>query len=234
LQKLRQNIDSYIFEAAWNEDLTQMRHNLAINTGIFRFMNGEWRRSKSLSRTMLRDTTQPIQAQIEILDNLIKAQALRKSITQASEFGRNAFGPLWRGEHSNSDSLQALVNWMATLKDVGPEARRLASQLSDRETIKHLGYQLRQTLDQANLELNHLWKSFGTSPDAWFDNHYSISRVPISFTEALVQKLVNIDITSRQIMTTPADHISDRLTLVEKDNCSSISESGNRITKSAW
>lgn len=216
LQKLRQNIDSYIFEAAWNEDLTQMRHNLAINTGIFRFMNGEWRRSKSLSRTMLRDTTQPIQAQIEILDNLIKAQALRKSITQASEFGRNAFGPLWRGEHSNSDSLQALVNWMATLKDVGPEARRLASQLSDRETIKHLGYQLRQTLDQANLELNHLWKSFGTSPDAWFDNHYSISRVPISFTEALVQKLVNIDITSRQIMTTPADHISDRLTLVEK------------------
>lgn len=214
LNALIKEVEPQIFTAIWDVDLTHIRHNLAIHTGIFRFANGEWRRARALSRTLIRDTTQPIQKQIELLDSIIHAQKLRKGIINANDFGNNAFGPLWRGENSDSVILKSLVEWMATLKDVGSEARILASQLSDRDALKHLSHQLSQLLSQADVELNHLWDAFGESPDAWFDNHYSIKRVPLSYTEALVTKLVRIDSMSHQVMVAPADSPSKRLSLV--------------------
>lgn len=215
LNVLRPKIAPQVFDTVWDTELTQVRHNLAVHTGIFRFANGEWRRSRALSRSIIRDTNQPMPHQIELLDNIIQAQSLKKSIEGANEFGSNAFGPLWRGESSDSNSLLALVEWMATLKDVGSEARMLASQLPDREMLKHLSHQLIQLLDKANIELNHLWKAFGTSPEPWFDNQFSIKRVPLSYTEAMVQKLVRIDSVSQQVMKEPADYLGERLNLVK-------------------
>lgn len=161
LHSLRQKIDPHVSETIWDTELTQIRHNLAIHTGLFKIFNSEWRRSRALARSLIRDTNQPIHQQIELLDNVIQAQALRKNITNASEFGHSAFGSHWRGENSNSSALKALVEWMATLKDVGSEARVLASQLSDRETLRHLSQKLEQLLNQASVELKQIWKAFG-------------------------------------------------------------------------
>lgn len=242
LQSLRKKIEPHAFEAVWDSELTQLRHNLAIHTGAFKFLNGEWRRARSLAKTLIRDTSQPVQQQIALLDNIIQAQTLRKNIVSSHEFGNSAFGPHWRGEKSDSNALKALVEWMATLKDVGSEARLLASKLSDRETLKHLNQQLSQLLEKTNIELNQLWKAFGVSPESWFDNHYSIKRVPLSFIEAIVQKLNNIDAISHQVIREPATHLSDRLLLVktiielqyQKKTIESQSESGNAAFGSDW
>lgn len=215
LKALREKVESHFFEVAWDAELTQIRQSLAVHTGIFRFANGEWRRARAVSRSLLKDSSQPIPQQIALLDDLIQAQSLRQKIISFDDFGNKAFGPHWRGESSDSDFLKGLVEWMATLKDVGAEARMLASRLSDRETIKHLGLQLKQLLEQAGVELNALWKSFGTSPEKWFDNHFSIQRVPLSYAEAIVQKLMRIDNGSHKLMITPADQASERLSLVE-------------------
>ncbi|QPK00690.1 DUF3320 domain-containing protein [Enterobacter mori] len=216
LNSLRQKIDPYVSEAVWDTELTQIRHNLAIHTGVFKFLNSEWRRSRALAQSLIRDSNQPIQQQIELLDNIIQAQTLRKNISRSSEFGNSAFGPHWRGENSDSHALKALVEWMATLKDVGSEARLLASQLSDRETLRHLSQKLELLLDRTSIELKQLWKSFGTSSESWFDNNYSIKRVPLSFIEALAQKLDRIDSTSHQVIKDPTDQPGERLVLVKK------------------
>ncbi|MEN4887245.1 DUF3320 domain-containing protein [Enterobacter ludwigii] len=216
LQSLRQKIDPYISETIWDTELTQIRHNLAIHTGVFKILNSEWRRSRALVRSLIRDTNQPVQQQIELLDNVIHAQTLRKNIANCREFGNSAFGSYWRGESSDSSNLKALVEWMATLKDVGSEARILASQPSDRETLRNLGQKLERLMNQADIELKQLWKSFGATPESWFDNHYSVKRVPLSFIQVLAQKLTHIDLTSYQVFKDPGEYPSERLTLVKK------------------
>lgn len=216
LHSLRQKIDPHVSETIWDTELTQIRHNLAIHTGMFKILNSEWRRSRALVHSLIRNTNQPIQQQIELLDKVIQAQALRKNIANASEFGNSAFGSHWRGENSDSSALKALVEWMATLKDVGSEARLLASQLSDRETLRHFSQKLEQLLNQADIELKQLWKAFGATAESWFDNHYSIKRVPLSYVEALAQKLSRIDSTSHQVFKDPADRPGERLALVKK------------------
>lgn len=176
------------------------------------------------------------------MDNVIQAQALRKNITNASEFGHSAFGSHWRGENSNSSALKALVEWMATLKDVGSEARVLASQLSDRETLRHLSQKLEQLLNQASVELKQIWKAFGATAESWFDNHYSIKRVPLSYVETLSQKLIRIDSTLHQVFKDPSDRPGERLTLVkniialqyQKKAIESQSELGSAALGSAW
>ncbi|WP_253380939.1 DUF3320 domain-containing protein [unidentified bacterial endosymbiont] len=242
LHSLPQKIDPHISDAVWDTELTQIRHNLAIHTGVFKIMSGEWRRSHALVRTLIRDSSQPVQQQIELLDNVIQAQTLRKKIANSSEFGASAFGSHWRGENSESDTLKALVEWMATLKDVGSEARILASQLSDRDTVKHLNHHLEQLLNKASIELELLWKSFGSTVDSWFDNHYSIKRVPLGFTEAMVQKLDRIDSMSHQIIKVPADQPGERLELInkiinlqhQKSVIESQSELGSKAFGSEW
>ena len=242
LHSLRQKIDPHTSETIWDTELTQIRHNLAMHTGVFKVLNSDWRRSRALVRSLIRDSTQPIQQQIELLDNVIQAQILRKKIANSSEFGTSAFGPHWRGENSESGTLKALVEWMATLKDVGSEARRLASQLSDRETLRHLSQKLELLLNKANIELKQLWKSFGSSAESWFDNHYSIERVPLSFIESMVQKLDCIESISHQVMKNPADQPGERLELVkkiialqnQKKAIESQSESGSAAFGSDW
>lgn len=242
LHTLRQKIDPHVSETIWDTELTQIRHNLAIHTGVFKILNSEWRRSRALVHSLIRDKNQPIPQQIELLDNVIQAQTLRKNIANCSEFGNSAFGSHWRGESSDSSALKALVEWMATLKDVGSEARLLASQLSDRETLKHLSQQLERLLNQASIELKELWKAFGTSAESWFDNHYSIKRVPLGFIEVLAQKLSRIDSTSHKVFKDPADHPGERLTLVkkiialqyQKKAIESQSELGNAAFGSVW
>ena len=216
LHSLRQKIDPHVSETIWDTELTQIRHNLAIHTGMFKILNSEWRRSRALAHSLIRNTNQPIQQQIELLDKVIQAQALRKNIANASEFGNSAFGSHWRGENSDSSALKALVEWMATLKDVGSEARLLASQLSDRETLRHFSQKLEQLLNQADIELKQLWKAFGATAESWFDNHYSIKRVPLSYVETMAQKLSRIDSTSQQVFKDPADRPGERLALVKK------------------
>lgn len=242
LHSLRKKIEPHAFDAVWDSELTQIRHNLALHTGVFKFLNGEWRRSRALARSLIRDINQPIQQQIELLDNIIQAQTLRKEIASNNEFGSSAFGPHWRGENSDSNVVKALVEWMATLKDVGSEARILASKLSDRDALKHLNQQLSQFLEKTNIELNQLWKAFGVSPESWFDNHFSIKRVPLSFIEAIVLKLNNIDSISHQVIKAPTTLLSDRLLLVkrvielqnQKKSIEAQSEAGKAAFGSDW
>ncbi|HEX4501714.1 MAG TPA: DUF3320 domain-containing protein [Scandinavium sp.] len=216
LKEIKIKLGSQVVETAWGTDVSQVRHNLAVHTGLLRFMNAEWRHSRTVVRSLLRDPSLPLTQQLEILGHLIKAQALSKKITETNDFGANAFSHHWRGENSDCDMLKAVVEWMATLKDVGPEARLLASRLSDRDMLRHLTNQLKETAEQVQSALKILWKAHGISPEQWFDNHFSFSRVPLAFISTMGQKLVRIDAISHQVLRDPAEHLDERLLMVEE------------------
>jgi len=58
LERLRAELDDKILDAAWSTDVTSIRQALAAKTGLFRYFSGEWRRARSLSRSILRDGDQ--------------------------------------------------------------------------------------------------------------------------------------------------------------------------------
>ncbi|MBE5202735.1 DUF3320 domain-containing protein [Pectobacterium sp. FL60-S17] len=205
-----------INEVAWSTNVLEARNILASHTGIFRFLNGNWRKAKALVGSLLRDRSLPIDQQVLLLDELIKAQGERKKIQEGNDFGHSAFGSDWRGEKSDSSPLMALVEWMRTLRDVGPEARLLASRLVDREDVKLRTQQLNQLLQQVRSQLDVLWSSFGLSPEEHFTNQISITRVSLVFIEQKIQHLIEVDEQCARVMVKPPARIDERCQLVTR------------------
>lgn len=209
-------LDSQINEIAWNTDVQEARNLLASHTGIFRYLNGSWRKARGLVGSLLRDRLLPVEQQILLLDKLIKAQAERKKIQEGNEFGHSAFGSDWRGERSDSSSLMALVEWMRTLRGVGAEARLLASRLIDREGVKLRAQQLNHLLRQVRTQLDILWSAFGFSPEEYFSNQVSITRVSLVFIDEKIQNLIAIDEQCLRIMINPPTRIDERCKLITR------------------
>ncbi|MGQ6089306.1 DUF3320 domain-containing protein [Serratia sp. IR-2025] len=209
-------LDSQINEVAWNTDVQEARNLLASHTGIFRYLNGNWRKARGLVGSLLRDRSLPVEQQIFLLDKLIKAQAERKIIQEGNDFGHSAFGSDWRGERSDSSSLMALVEWMRTLRGVGAEARLLASRLIDREGVKLRAQQLSQLLRQVRTQLDILWSAFGFSPEEYFSNQVSITRVSLVFIEEKIQNLIAIDEQCFRVMINPPARIDERSQLIAR------------------
>jgi very-short-patch-repair endonuclease len=209
-----ESLESKIHEVAWSTDVLEARNLLASHTGIFRHLNGNWRKAKALVGSLVRDRSQPVDQQVLLLDELIKAQGERKKIQEGKDFGHSAFGSDWRGERSDSASLMALVEWMRTLRGVGAEARLLASRLVDREGVKLRAQQLNQLLQQVMPQLDILWNAFGLSSEEHFANQISISRVSLVFIENKIQQLIEIDEKCSHVMIKPPERIDERRQLV--------------------
>ncbi|MGA9608011.1 MAG: DUF3320 domain-containing protein [Rouxiella badensis] len=213
---LSDSIAPKISEIAWSTDVQEARNILASHTGVFRYLNGNWRKAKALVSSLLRDRSIPIEQQVLLLDELIKAQGEIKKIKEDNDFGRSAFGSDWRSEKSDSASLMALVEWMRTLRGVGSEARLLASRLIDREGLKLLAQQLNQLMQQVRAQLDTLWKSFGISPEEHFTNQISITRVSLVFIGLKIEYLIELDEQCNRIMLKPSAVLDERCILLDR------------------
>lgn len=213
-KRRRELLEPKINDVAWHTDVLEARNLLAVHTGFLRFMNGDWRKAKSLVSSLVADRTQSIEQQVLLLDELIKAQAERKLIKKDNDFGQSAFGSDWRGEKSDSASLMALVEWMRTIRGVGADVRLLASRLVDREGLKVRAEQLNELLQQVSPQLDTLWNAFGITSAEHFTNHISITRVPIAFIQNKIQELIEIDEQCLQVMINPPAGLNERYRLV--------------------
>lgn len=213
-QTISESINSRFNEIAWSTDVLEARNLLAVHTGIFRYFNGNWRKAKALVGSLLRDSSLPVDQQLVLLDELIKAQTARNKIQEGEDFGRSAFGSDWRGEKSDGNSLLAIVEWMRTLRGVGPEARLLASRLVDREGLKLRAQQLNQLIIQVRPQLDIMWSAFGYSSNEHFSNQVSITRVSLVFIEDKIRTLINIDDSCNHVMIEPPSSIEERAQLI--------------------
>lgn len=101
-------------------------------------------------------------------------------------------------------------------KGVGAEARLLASRLIDRESVKLRAQQLSQLLQQVRTPLDILWGAFGFSPEEYFSNQVSITRVSLGYIEEQVQNLIAIDEQCFRVMVNPPARIDERYQLITR------------------
>lgn len=112
----KDELNGVLAPTAWRIDVVQTRTDLAATgNSFFRWFSGRWRRaSQNLKGMLLNPPPKQLQDQLRILDALFRWQELSKQFGSDGDLGsvaREAFGEFWRGEDSNWDQLQAIVDW---------------------------------------------------------------------------------------------------------------------------
>ena len=216
LETVRAHVGDRLLDAAWNTDVAAARQALAMHTGLFRYLNGDWRKARALVRTIVRTPDVPTLELIELLDQLMKGQTAAKVIRDGDAFGRSAFGADWRGERSASAPLSALVAWMRTLRGLGAEPRLIAGRLAERSEVRERSAQLQRVLDEISPLLKSLWSDLGSVAPAAFDGAASIEHAHLGLVDGRVRALVAADDLSRQVLLTVPERLPERLELIRR------------------
>lgn len=210
----KEKINLIFVEKAWETDVENTLNSLENNTGVFKFLNSEWRKSKKLTLSLINDKSLTIPQQIEYLELLIKAQKLRKSIIDLNEFGQSAFGSDWRGENSDSELLKSLVEWMRTLRGINSEARIIASRLCNKDALAYQVSQLKKLTHEILDESHILWDSLGATPEEYFDNYYSVRNIPLESLLVKSDVLSAMDSAYKEVFVKNEPSVSERIELL--------------------
>jgi very-short-patch-repair endonuclease len=209
LSVARVSLADKVLDAAWDTDLAPARQTLATQTGMFRFLSGDWRKAKALVKSLVRDPNQQIPSLVSLLDELAQGQKAMSHVRAGDAFGRSAFGTDWQGERSQSASLLALVEWMRTLRGLGAEPRILASQMADKSGVKIRSELVKRLIAQATVHLSTLWDALGDKTPELFNDDVAAERVPLAAWQKSVESIVSVDqLLTRLISVRPATNES--------------------------
>ncbi|MDB5475664.1 MAG: putative superfamily and helicase protein [Phenylobacterium sp.] len=169
LEDARAAVGSGLSESAWSADLAPARGILAAHGGsLFRLFSGEWRAADRLVRSFQSEPKASLKSRLALLDALASGQAALKLIGDEADFGRTAFASDWRGERSASAPLQALVEWMRSLRGLGAEPRLIMGARPDRRRLDELSKAVTVKLDSVRSEISLLWDEAGSGRAALF------------------------------------------------------------------
>lgn len=162
LEEARSAIGDALLDQAWEMDLSGARATLAAHgTGFFRILSGDWRRANRLVRTILSRSSQTLDETLRQLDALARGQTARSELREGAEFGRSAFGEHWRSDRSASAPLEALVEWMKSLKGLGAEPRLIAAKRPDRARISVVLGRVRALLEAIDVPASRWFEAMG-------------------------------------------------------------------------
>ena len=155
-------------------------------------MNSEWRAADRLVRSFLTDPRTPLAQRLILLDALARGQGAAAAIREDTEFGRNVFTGDWRGERSSSEPLLALVDWMRSLKGLGPEPRIVVSRSCDRHLIGELSRQTATLSARLRMPLAGIWNDldearslvFADAPNAYQADLVDVAQAAARLHEA--------------------------------------------------
>jgi len=169
LEDARSIVGSGLTEAAWDKDLSSVRTTLVTHgTSLFRLLNGEWRAADRLMRSFQTAAKVTLDERLRWLDALAMGQAALRLIRDENDFGRTAFAGDWRGERSASPPLQAMVDWMRSLRGLGAEPRLIVGRRPDRPRIANLSLSLTAEISRSKSEIAQLWDNARTSRHTLF------------------------------------------------------------------
>lgn len=239
LEEARAQIGNRLSEGAWSLDLASARATLATHgSGLFRFLNGQWRSADRLVRSVLADPKLPLGELLPLLDALSRGQGAQREIREGEGFGAKAFGSSWRGERSTAAPLRALVAWMRSLSDLGAEPRLIAARRPDQEALRERGERLTARFSSVRQDMERLWRGVGSAAPQIFGNvegpvHSEPSQLLAKFTA-----ITEADVGCRRVLiATPEDVPTRRrrLTLlVEAREASAAVKSGNMLGQEAF
>lgn len=215
LETLRAELGDQVLDVAWSTDVAGTRQALATKTGLSRHFSGDWRKARTLSRSILREGNQPQAEIVKLLDLLMKAQAALASVRAGDNFGRSAFGADWRGERSASAPLAAIVAWMRTLRGLGAEPRIIAGNLAERSEVARRTDNLRLRLAALRPALSDFWASLGPCANEAFVDAASGERISIDRLQERTTILVDGDRVIKDVLVNPPSTLIDRFQRLE-------------------
>nr|WP_315217944.1 DUF3320 domain-containing protein [uncultured Duganella sp.] len=189
----RRALEVDIVDAAMEMDLSAARQFLAMHgTSILRIFSGDWRRSNTLVKSILKRPDVELPDKLNILDRLAKAQKALATIRNNDEFGRAAFGVDWRADRTSPAPLSALVEWMRSLRGLGAEPRLLAGKLPDRSAIGARADRLRQMAQEVRSLMLELWDALESERNALFPNALGVEDVSLTSMAEVAAKLASM------------------------------------------
>lgn len=183
LEDARTEVSSGLNESAWSADLAAARGVLAARGDSFlRLFSGEWRTADRLVSSFQLEPKTPLRRRLTLLDALANGQAALKLIRDDTDFGHTAFAGDWRGERSASAPLQALVEWMRSLRGLGAEPRLIMGARPDRRRLEDLSKVLATELEAVRTEVSRLWDDAGTGRAVLFGAAAEPAAIDLSAT----------------------------------------------------
>ena len=189
----RRALEVDIVDAALEMELSGARQVLAMHgTSILRLLSGDWRRANTLVKSILKRPDIELPNKLNILDRLAQAQKALAAIRNNDEFGRGAFGVDWRADRTSPAPLNALVEWMRSLRGLGAEPRLLAGKLPDRSAIGARAEHLRQMAQEARSLMLELWGALESARNALFPDVLGVEDVSLTSMSEVAAKLASM------------------------------------------
>ncbi|RVA34692.1 DUF3320 domain-containing protein, partial [Mesorhizobium sp. M7D.F.Ca.US.004.03.1.1] len=216
LEAARADLQGKVVDAAWSTEVAAARQALATHTGILKALNGDYRRATALARTIVVDPSAPATQIVGLLDLLMKGQAAAARVREGDAFGRSAFGADWRGERSASAPLLALVEWMRTLRGLGPEPRIIAGRMAERSEAGARAARVRKVIEIGRPIIEGFWNDLGHLASSMLGDVASAERASLQLMEAKASTVAQADDASRQVLTDVPDLITERVELLRR------------------
>ena len=173
LSEAHQKYASWLIDEAWKQDLVEIRQHY-VTRGIkwWRFLSGEYRRSKSKLQGLCRQPLhKKINETIEMIDTVLDSQKYQKQFDDFSNLGASLFGAQWKEMESDWEVLEKLTEWVVKLyRDLGkgdvpegiinflsgsPKLDKLKEQVEQVEEIyKKHEFSIEQVADSLKLNIN--------------------------------------------------------------------------------
>lgn len=216
LEKTRNQMGNQMLDVAWTTDVRAARQVLATQTGFLRFLSADWRKANALVSSILSNPATPQAEAVKLLDMLTKFQAAASKVKDCEQFGRAAFGADWRGTHSSSEPLLALVAWMRTLRGLGAEPRLIASKLAQRSSVGDRAARTRQLLAHALPALRTWWDDLATTAESWLDGAVSPEQARLDLIESQLNATLWAEDLSRQVLASLPEQLDARIALIQR------------------
>lgn len=217
LESARERINGGLTDAAWDLDLLEARGILASHgKGFFKICSGVWRRNNRLVRSVLVRPDESLAETLGLLDALARGQAAKRAIEDDDAFGANAFGTQWRGIRSTSAPLEALAEWMRSLRGLGAEPRIIASRRPDRSDVGARSRRLSALVEEAKPRLSKIWDDLGASRVVAFGDAHDAAGADLTSLLTVIMRIHSADLATRAIMHDVPQSVTDRRTRLER------------------
>ena len=153
--EIRTRLEADVTDAAFDADLTSARATIAAHgQSLFRFVNGEFRKSMALLRGVLRGKPPSTHVKrVALLDDLLAARRHLLALRERAKMGRQTFGVAWHGENSDWEQLTAVIAWVNGEAEayLGPDFHETFCKIDQREDFAEMSGSLGKRLGEALL-----------------------------------------------------------------------------------
>lgn len=117
LHAIRERRAAELIPEAWEQDLLQVRQDLVANRERWwRSLSGSYRRvRRTLAGLCVTGPPKKVDEQIALVDDIMSARRLEKTVQQHARLGEALFGPHWQGLASDWPALTTWAEWLSAL-----------------------------------------------------------------------------------------------------------------------